>query len=60
MCSGNVTVPVFTSMDADNVAYAADFAGVEILILGNAANWEQVRASFPANIPVVLLAGPRA
>ena len=27
------------------------------LILGNAANWEQVRSSFPANIPVVLLPG---
>ena len=57
MCSGNVTVPIFTSMDAANVAYAVDFAGVEILILGNAANWEQVRSSFPANIPVVLLPG---
>jgi long-chain acyl-CoA synthetase len=57
MASGNVTVPIFTTMDADSVGYAADFAGVDLLFLGNAANWASVRDSFPAGMPVVCLPG---
>ena len=57
MGSGNVTVPFFTTMDADAIKYTADFAGVELLLLGNAANWEAVRGSFDASIPVVRLPG---
>ena len=57
MGSGAVTVPFFTTMDAESIAYTADFSGVEMLLLGNAANWESVRGSFKADIPVVLLPG---
>ncbi len=57
MASGNITVPIFTTMDADNVAYAADFAGIDMLFLGAAANWSAVRSAFPADIPVIRLPG---
>jgi long-chain acyl-CoA synthetase len=57
MASGNVTVPFFTTMDADNIAYAADFSGIDMLVLGNAANWESVKSGFRPDIPVILLPG---
>ena len=57
MASGNVTVPIFTTMDAENVSYAAEFAGIDLLFLGNAANWESVQNCFPPDTPVVLLPG---
>ena len=57
MGSGNVTVPIFTTMDADTVAYAADFAGVDMLFLGRAANWDLVKQAFAAGITVVRLPG---
>ena len=60
MASGGVTVPFFTTMDADSIAYTADFSGVEMLLLGAASNWEAVRASFKAGIPVVQLPGAPA
>ena len=47
MASGNVTVPIFTTMDADSVAYAAEFAGIDLLFLGNASNWEHRMQRLP-------------
>ena len=60
MASGNVTVPIFTTMNPTSVEYVAQFAGIEMLILGAAGNWEQVRDCFPADMPVVRLPGAPA
>ena len=57
MASGNVTVPIFTTMNPTSVEYVAQFAGIEMLVLGAADNWEQVRDCFPADLPVVRLPG---
>jgi len=57
MASGGVTVPVFTTMDPQSVEYVTGFAGIEMLILGSIDNWEEIRDSLPAGIPVVLLPG---
>jgi long-chain acyl-CoA synthetase len=57
MASGNVHVPLFTTMHPESVAYVADFSGIEMLFLGPADNWQQVRDRFPADIPVILLPG---
>jgi long-chain acyl-CoA synthetase len=57
MASGHVTVPIFTTMNPESVEYVAQFAGIDMLILGAAGNWEQVRDSFPADIRVVRLPG---
>lgn len=57
MASGNVTVPIFTTMNPESVEYVAQFAGIDMLILGAADNWEQVRDSFPAGMRVVCLPG---
>lgn len=57
MASGNVTVPIFTTMNAETVEYAAEFAGIEMLVLGNSANWENIRSVLPSGITVILLPG---
>ncbi|GAB5415774.1 MAG: AMP-binding protein [Congregibacter sp.] len=55
MASGNVTVPIFTTMNAETVDYVASFAGIEMLVLGNAANWEAIRSVIPEHIHIVTL-----
>jgi long-subunit acyl-CoA synthetase (AMP-forming) len=60
MASGNVLVPVFTTMKADVVQYIADFVDIDLLFLGGAGNWEQVRHCFKPGIPVVRLPGAPA
>jgi long-chain acyl-CoA synthetase len=57
IASGNVTVPIFTTMNPESMEYVAEFAGIEMLVLGAIGNWEQVRESLPAGIPVVLMPG---
>jgi long-chain acyl-CoA synthetase len=57
MASGNVHVPLFTTMKPENLDYVAGFAGIEMLLLGPADNWEQVRDRFPTDMPVILLPG---
>lgn len=53
MASGNVTVPIFTTQTPELTRYILDFADVELLFLGEADNWQNVRNSVPANITVV-------
>ncbi len=60
MGSGNVTVPFFTTMDAESISYTADFSGVKMLLLGSAANWEAVKSCFDPDMTVVLLPGAPA
>ena len=57
MASGNVTVPIFTTMSPESVEYVSQFAGIDMLIMGAAGNWEQVKDSFPEGIAVVRLPG---
>jgi long-chain acyl-CoA synthetase len=57
MASGNVLVPLFTTMNADTIKYIADFVDIELLFLGAAENWEQVSACFKPGIPIVRLPG---
>ena len=57
MASGNVAVPIFTTMNPESAQYVAQFAGIDMLILGAAGNWEKVRDSFPPDVPMVKLPG---
>jgi long-chain acyl-CoA synthetase len=57
MASGNVTVPLFTTMDADTIQYVADFVELELLFLGPSDNWEQVRKNLPDGSRVIRLPG---
>lgn len=60
MLSGNVLVPLFTTMNAETVKYIADFVDLEMLFLGAADNWEEVRDCFKPGITVVRLPGAPA
>lgn len=55
--AGCITVPVFTTMRPETFNYVLDFAGVELLFLGESANWAEVREHLPAGITVVTLPG---
>lgn len=55
--SGHVSVPLFTTLTPDTVDYILNFSEVQLLILGQADNWEQVRGVVPANTRVLTLPG---
>ncbi|WP_417449971.1 AMP-binding protein [Kordiimonas sp.] len=55
--AGCVTVPVFTTMRPDTFHYVLDFADVELLFLGESANWAEVKDHLPGGITVVTLPG---
>ena len=57
VAAGNVTVPILTSIPADNAEYIFDFAEVKLLFLGEADNWAGVREVVPATVQIVALPG---
>lgn len=57
MFSGNVLVPLFTTMNAETIQYIEDLVDIDMLFLGAAENWEEVRACFKPGIPVIRLPG---
>lgn len=57
MFSGNVLVPLFTTMNAETIQYIEDLVDIDMLFLGAAENWEEVRACFKSGIPVIRLPG---
>ncbi len=57
MGSGNVTVPLFTTMSVDVFEYVTDFSNISMLFLGAASNWQQIHDTLPKNIPIIRLPG---
>jgi long-chain acyl-CoA synthetase len=55
--SGNVTVPLFTTQAASSARYILEFSDVSLLIVGESANWEAVRAVLPEGIEIITLPG---
>jgi len=55
--AGMNTVPVFTTMRRDTFRYVMDFADVELLFLGESANWHEVKDHVPDHVRVVTLPG---
>jgi len=55
--SGNVTVPLFTTLNADNAKYILEFAEINILFLGETANWDVIRSVLPEGIEIIALPG---
>ncbi|MFQ5982052.1 MAG: AMP-binding protein, partial [Woeseiaceae bacterium] len=44
--SGNVTIPLFTTLPAATAEYIVDVTDARVLILGEADNWDAVRGVF--------------
>jgi long-chain acyl-CoA synthetase len=55
--SGNVTVPLFTTLNADNAKYILEFAEVSVLFLGETTNWDVIRSVLPAGVEIITLPG---
>ena len=54
---GCVTVPMFTTLSKAHAEYILDFADVRALVLGETANWDDVRAALPDGIEIITLPG---
>jgi len=55
--SGNVSVPMFTTLPAATAQYIFDFTDARLLILGETDNWDAVQDSLPDGIDIVTLPG---
>jgi len=57
MASGNVSIPLFTTLVASTTEYILDFTDARMLILGESQNWESIQAVLPESIDIVTLPG---
>jgi long-chain acyl-CoA synthetase len=57
IASGNVTVPLFTTLPPETVRYILAFAEVRTLFLGESENWEKVCEVVPDSVTIVTLPG---
>lgn len=57
MASGNVAVPLFTTLAATTAEYILGFTEARALILGESENWETVRKVLPDGIEIITLPG---
>lgn len=55
--SGNVTVPMFTTLTAPTADYILNFTNARLLILGESDNWRAVSDVLPDDIDIVTLPG---
>ncbi len=55
--SGNVCVPLFTTLSEKHSGYILEFAEVKVLILGETTNWDVVQKVLPDGIEIVTLPG---
>ncbi len=55
--SGNVTIPIFTTLAPSIAKYIFEFTEARVLILGEADNWATVRDVLPDSIDIITLPG---
>lgn len=55
--SGKILAPVFTTMPPATFRYAMEFADIKLLFVGEAGNWDTVKAEIPAQVKIVSLPG---
>lgn len=55
--SGNVSVPLFTTLTPNTVDYILNFSEVQLLVLGESDNWEKVRDVVPDHVRILCLPG---
>jgi long-chain acyl-CoA synthetase len=55
--SGNIVVPLFTTLRPDTTQYILEFAEVDVLFLGESENWEKIRPIVPDHVKIVTLPG---
>lgn len=55
--SGNISVPLFTTLLADTAEYILKFTDAKVLFVGESGNWNDIKKILPANIDIVALPG---
>lgn len=55
--SGNVVIPMFTTLPQDTARYVMDFTDMQMLFVGETENWEAVSEVLPDNIQLVCFPG---
>ncbi len=55
--SGNVAVPIFTTIPAPSARYVLEFSETKLLFLGEAQNWDAVSGALPEGTEIVCLPG---
>ncbi len=57
IASGNVTIPVFTTLPGPTAEHVLGFAETRVLFLGETENWDAVSKVLPEGITIVTLPG---
>lgn len=57
LASGNVSIPLFTTQNAETTEYIIQFADVKLLIVGEAENWDRIKEILPVGIELLALPG---
>lgn len=57
VASGNVSVPMFTTLPASTAKYIVEFTDAKAVILGEADNWSAVKQILPSDVDVIALPG---
>ena len=55
--SGNVTIPLFTTLPGSTAKYVLEFSETQLLFLGETENWAAVRQVLPEDVTIVCLPG---
>lgn len=55
--SGNVTIPMFTTLATPTAEYILDFTEAQVLVLGEAENWAAVKSIVPDSVEIITLPG---
>ena len=57
VASGNVTVPMFTTLPNETAAYVMEFTEMELIFVGESDNWGNFQAILPASVQLIALPG---
>lgn len=55
--SGNVSIPLFTTLSAPIAEYILEFTGTRVLVLGETDNWSAIRGVVPESVDIITLPG---
>ncbi len=57
IASGNVTIPMFTTLAAPTAQYILEFTDAKAMIVGETENWDSIRDVLPEGIELIALPG---
>ncbi len=57
MSSGNVVIPLFTTLTPETAQYILEFSETKVLVVGEAENWDSVRPVIPAGTRIISMPG---